>query len=259
MKFSLCSTYAKQKPVEEVIAVAGALGLDGIEIWDEHIDGYLRRNGGDMNTLKTLLDANRLQCCCVSPYMDLIDGTKTLSSLTLAEKCCQYANALGAKCVRMILGSKPSALLTLEERERCTQNLRRVNTIAAQYGVCFAIETHMKHPSDNAKSVLSFIEQCGGGYIKVLFDGFNFLPENLDILQEYMILKDYVVHFHIKNYLNFSKKRIPVPLGDGDADLAPLVAAAKDKDAFWSFEYFNCEVEPLIPSSIAWMKKVANL
>ena len=55
MRFSMCTTWGKAQPLEDIISIAASMQLNGVEIWDGHIDDYLRRNKGGMESLKAIL------------------------------------------------------------------------------------------------------------------------------------------------------------------------------------------------------------
>lgn len=255
MRYSMCTTFAKQRNIEEVILMASRLNLDGIEIWEGHIDGYIARNG-DINKLKSLLNANGLECVTVSPYLDLITEKTVDANMAVARKCIRYARALDCPMVRVFLGDKASREVTAEEWERCFSALRELAKDAIDNGIILALEIHNGKPTDTKEAVLKVLKAVDSEALKLIFDGFNFIPDGLDMMEAYEALKDYTVHYHFKN-LKWDV-HICVPLDEGDADFTPLVKAVKASgyDGYISFEYFADDPSDMIRKSWDWFKQV---
>lgn len=256
MKYSICTTFAKSKPIEDIVKIAVGIGLEGIEIWDGHIDDYLIRNPQGIGKLKDLLFENNLKCCCISPYFDFVDETQIEKSLQTAEKCIEYSKALDNKIIRTFLGNKSSANLTQKDESNCIQSLKKILLLAEKSNVCFALETHNDQPTDRAEYIIKILNECNSPYLKVIFDGFNFYVDNINMMQEYDVLREHIVHYHMKNYI--WDKRIPVPLNQGDVDFTELIKILKgeNKQDFMSFEYFCENVGDLVQKSLKWIDKV---
>lgn len=257
MKFSICTTWAKNKPLEELISLAHSLKLDGIEIWDGHIDDYINRNKNGLLGLKLLLDSHNLVCCSISPYFNLIKEDEAKTSLDCAKKCIEYAKALECKVIRTFIGNKPSKDLTEDERIMCIDGLKNMlQLLDSDSNIFFALETHDNHPTDNADFILYLLRQCKSENLKVLFDGFNLFIDKFDIMKEYKKLEKYVIHCHFKNYLWEAK--IPTPLNKGDADFSELISKLKinSSNVYVSFEYFCQEQKTLISDSLEWINSL---
>ena len=254
MRFSMCTTWGKAQPLEDIISIAASMQLNGVEIWDGHIDDYLRRNKGGMESLKAILLQNKLVCCAVSPYFNFLDKEKYKESIVCAKKCAQYARELKCGIIRTFLGDSPSAGLNEEQKSKCVEGLRSITQMVENDDICFALETHNGQPTDSVDFILFLIDQCKSSHLKVLFDGFNFYADGMDMMQAYDKLEEYTVHYHMKNYL--WQQRIPTALQKGDVDYKELFLRLKKNEyrSFISFEYFCKQPQQIIGDSIKWAK-----
>ena len=257
MKFSICTTWAKDKSLEEVIETASALKLEGIEIWDGHIDDFLTRREGGLQELKRLLDEKGVACAAIAPYFKLLKKEDAQNSIRTAEKCIMYAKTLGAEVIRTFVGNKPSREVAKEEWECCISALKSMMALVKNENIYFALETHNNQPTDTAEAVLYILEQTGSDKLKVIFDGYNYLSDNINMMDAYEKLKKYIVHYHMKNYLN-EGKRSPAALNQGDVDFKALFldVIQSKYSGYVSFEYLRTQPEPFIKESLAWIESL---
>ena len=93
MKYSMCTTWAKEQPVEQVLETAEKLGMDGIEIWSGHVDRFLEE-GKTLADLTELLEKRGLKCIVISPYLNLIEEKGLEKNMDLARRCVTYASCI---------------------------------------------------------------------------------------------------------------------------------------------------------------------
>ncbi|WP_251390238.1 sugar phosphate isomerase/epimerase family protein [Mediterraneibacter agrestimuris] len=255
MKYSMCTTWAKDKTLEEVLKIAKELGMDGIELWSGHVDGFLE-SGRSLEDLTDLLKTYDLECVVIAPYLNLIDKSIQSENLALARKCIGYASALHCPVVRVFLGDKGSSEVIKDEWMCCFEALRMLGEDAQKEGVSLGIEAHYYHPSDTIHSILRILRAVQSPAVGLIFDGFNFYPSGLEMMDAYEALKQYSIHYHFKNLL--WAPHICVPLDEGDVDFHPLVCELKKDgyDGYISFEYFGDNAPELIRKSKEWFCKV---
>lgn len=254
MGLSICTTFAKERPLEEVVALARRLNINAIEIWNGHIEEFIRRNCCTLSDLKKYLNKEQILCSAISPYFDFLEKDKMKESILEAEIAVEYAKVLGCKVIRTFLGRKPSRLINSCEWERCIQALRHITEKVKESSICFAIETHNDQPSDTAESMLYVLEKVNSSNLKVLFDGFNFHIDSRDMMEEYKKLKDNIIHYHLKNYI--WKDKIPTAADKGDVDFTNIVLEAVNSECYMSFEYFCADPSSLIIDSVKWIEKL---
>lgn len=254
MELSICTTFAKERTLEEVIALAKQLNINAIEIWNGHIDEFIKRNRCTTSELKRYLDKQRIFCSAISPYFDFSEENKIKESIVEAEIIVEYAKALDCKIIRTFLGRKPSRSINSWEWERCIEALKYITSKVKDSDICFAIETHNEQPSDTSESILYVLEKVNSSNLKVIFDGFNFHIDSKDMMKEYWKLKDNIIHYHLKNYI--WKNKIPTALDKGDVDFTYIIREAMKNECYMSFEYFCANPSRLILDSVKWIEKL---
>lgn len=254
MKLSICTTFAKERRLEEVVALAKKLDINAIEIWNGHIQEFIKRNCCTLKELKLYLDKQQILCSAISPYFDFLGEDKIKESIEEAEAIIEYAKELECKVIRTFLGRKPSRSINTGEWENCIQALKQVTSRVKDSSICFAIETHNDQPSDTAESILYVLEKVNSSNLKVLFDGFNFHIDSRNMMKEYMKLKDNIIHYHLKNYM--WKDKIPTALNKGDVDFTYIIKEAINDECYMSFEYFCDDPSSLITDSVKWIEKI---
>jgi sugar phosphate isomerase/epimerase len=126
-----------QAVAERCVALAGALGYDGIEFWKQYLDQ------ADLAWVRRACDAQGLQIVQVCPYFDFTTSQGTYdATLREAARFAGYARALGAPYVRTYTGKTPSAEATDEQWARCVRGLQAVCDLGAPDGITFLLETH---------------------------------------------------------------------------------------------------------------------
>lgn len=255
MKYSMCSTWAKDKPLEEVLEIAENLKMDGIEIWNGHIDAFLEK-GNTLSELSAALEMHKLKCVGISPYLNLVEENVKEENLNLARKCITYAAELNCSFVRVFLGDKGSNEVTKAEWMYCFDVLNKLAAEAEEKNVKLGIEVHYYQPADTIHSILRILRAVKNPAVGLIFDGFNFYPSGLEMMEAYEILKKYSIHYHFKNLLWTPHEC--VPLNEGDVDFKPLIKAMKQDgyDGYVSFEYFGENSPELIRRSKEWFIEI---
>jgi len=246
------------RPLEDVVQIACELKLDGIEIWDEHIHDYLRRHNCTITELKRYLDGNHLQCSGIAPYFDFLGNGGIEKNIEIAERAIEYAKQMNCNMIRTFVAWKPSKDLTKKEWKLCVDGLREITNRIKDEKIYFALETHNNQPIDTADNILYLLKEVNSNQLKVLFDGFNYIVDQLDLMDAYKKLEEYIIHYHMKNYRWTEEEKIALPLGEGDADFTSIIQNLKKKSyqGFISFEYFDLTPQKLIQKSIEWIERM---
>lgn len=145
----LVSATFKTKETKEVISLARKAKLEAIE-WSEkhHLpigDLAFAKSVGEQTLSEGLRIAGYGSYYRLGQNMDIRPSIET-------------ALALGTNSVRIWAGSKPSSLLTKEEREELTSELERSVEIAKEYNVVLKLEWHKNTLTDENKSALELLK-----------------------------------------------------------------------------------------------------
>lgn len=134
--------------------------------------------------------------------------------------------------------------------------VRDIAVYAAERGCCFATETGTE-PAERLARFLADVD-CDGA--KVNYDPANFCMRGFEHLEGVQILKQYIVHTHVKDGLTNQPKEMP--LGKGNVDIPAYVDALR---AIGYNGYLTIErkytTEPLVelPEAVKYLKTLEGV
>ena len=248
MKLGVISDCFKQ-PMEQSIKTAARVGVSGIQMYAvngdicpeklteekiEYYKGILAENNLEVSALCGDLGGHGFEIPKDNTWK--VEKTKRIIDLAIA---------LGTKVVTTHIGVIP-ADKSSEKYNIMLSALRECGAYAATKGVTLAIETG---PED-AKTLLGFVEDAGDG-VGVNLDPANFvMVTGQDPAEAVYLLKDHIVHTHLKDgkrlrksdpvviygafaeggieALNIADYFIETPVGEGDVNWQEYIKALRD-------------------------------
>lgn len=241
------------------IKKAAKLGLDGVQIYAT--TGEFSVNLTDRQKLKykKLLEKNSLvvsALCADTGGYGFEREEDNAKRVELTKRIIDLAVEFNAKVITTHIGVIPEDK-TKKRYSVMLKALTEIGLYAKERGVTAAIETG----PEKAKTLLEFIKDTKGG-VGVNLDPANFtMVTGQDAVEAVYILKDYIVHTHVKDGVMLDKNQDPtevyhafavggvdalnackgfkeVPLGDGEVDWNGYIKALKDigYDGFLTIE-----------------------
>lgn len=256
-----------KKSHEEGIVLASELKLDGVQIYATTGEFSPDLTKEEKEKYKKLLRDNGLVvsalCGDMGGYGFEIEKDNP-ERIEKTKRIVDLAAEFGAKVVTTHIGvipsdkSNPRYAVMLDALIKC-------GLYAKEKGVTLAIETG----PETAKTLLSFVEDTKGG-VGVNLDPANFtMVTGQDAVEAVYLLKDYIVHTHVKDgrrldenqnptdvyhafavggveALNACKGFTELPIGKGDVDWDEYLKALKDigYDGFLTIER-ECGDDPV--------------
>lgn len=246
MKFSISSTGLKGMNLKEVLEAAARLQLDGVELWDGHLEAYLD-SGGTPAELRRYLTEHRLGVPAISTYASFSQSQEAWGSdLRTIQRAARRAAELDCPRIRTFAGHLPSREADRLIWNRVGSGLSEASKACAAHGVRLAIEMHNNTLADTVESIATLLES-DGPELELIFDGFNFFVDRLDPLPALTQFYPRITHVHFKNY-KWNRQdwtqSVPVPVLQGDSDHRAILRklAELEYDGFVSFEYFGDQV-----------------
>lgn len=172
---------------------------------------------------KRKLDAANISVSAIgSPLGKVNTGDDLDAELCRAERVFQYANELEAKNIRMfsfyLAEDKPAE----ENRGIVLSTLEKMLKLASRYGVTLCHENEAKIYGDSPERCRELLDYFGGE-LRCVFDMGNFVLEGYKPYPDaYMLLREYIEYFHIKDSLYAGAI---VPPGCGEAQVAEIIKA----------------------------------
>ena len=256
-----------KKSHEDGIKKAADLKLDGVQIYATTGEFSPELTETDKAKYKSLLKENGLVlsalCGDMGGYGFEIEKDNA-ERIEKTKRIIDLAVEFGTNVVTTHIGvipddkSHPRYAVMLSALSEC-------GLYAKEKGVTLAIETG----PEKAKTLLSFLKDTKGG-VGVNFDPANFIMvTGQDVVEAVYLLKDYIVHTHVKDGKMLDKNQNPtevyhafavggvealnackgfteLPIGEGDVDWDEYLKALKDIgfDGFLTIER-ECGSDPL--------------
>ena len=204
------------------------LGLQGMEIRCA-VDGHLSLEAVGEADARAVADHARgkgIDIACLTPYYkDFGTDESTIQTLAGLETAVRAASWMDCGLVRALAGIWP-----VERRERgdilarTVDGLRWAGDVAAEHGVCLAVENHIGTLAMSAEETAEFIERVNHPAVGVLLDYYwNAVAGDKSPREVISLLGGSILHCHVKNLVWVNGKHTTVLLEDGIIDWAEVL------------------------------------
>ncbi len=198
-------------------------GISNIEV--RFIDGVsiASLDTAAVKSIKARIDAAGLGVSAIgSPLGKINTGDDIDAEMSRAERVFEYANILGTKNIRMFSFYLDEKKSFDENRSIVFSSIERMLGIAKKHGVTLCHENEAGIYGESPEACRELLDYFGGE-LRCVFDMGNFVLEGHKPYPDaYMLLRDYIEYFHIKDSLSAGAI---VPPGCGEAQIAEILAA----------------------------------
>lgn len=236
-KLSVFSDEVSQD-LDIAIEFAKKYDLDGVELRSVYDKGPFDWTADDAKLIAKKLKDNSLEVCCLSLpfYKCEIDSPEERAAhLNGLKKSLEYADLLGCRLVRGFdfwrhdsAGEPPM--------DEIVSAYGPVVDMLKGTGITLAMEIEPSTWAANVKMTRDVIAAIGAPEVRALWDGANLLWSETGEVPAagYEIIKDMVVHVHIKDGVRAGGKTEAVKIGTGESDVsAQLKLLKRDGYAGW--------------------------
>lgn len=259
----------KRMTLEDFIRRSSELGVDGVSLESCFIDRF---DQSYLSEVKGLLDERQLDRVFAWGHPDGLEGGKNEKMFDDLMKSIGYAEAIGAKVMRVV-GS--SLMFRFESHEAQIERLSRMFSTAAKEvekrGIMMAVENHIDFNSDE---ILRILSNVGSPNMGINFDTGNFVRVLDDPVKAMEKLVKHVFATHIKDLR--IQKGVPVnewfffsctPVGDGGiVDNQKIGQLLEDNgfEGFMAVEIdflhpdFKADEDKAVARSIKELKRIAR-
>ena len=258
----------KQMTMEDFIKRAKELDVDGVSLescfFPRFDDSYL-------SEVKGMLDENNFDRVYAWGHPDGLEGGKNEAAYDEMVDHIEYANAIGAKVMRVV-GS--SLMFRFEDHGPQIEKLSRMFTnamkVADKYGIKLADENHIDY---NADEMLELIHNVNHPNFGINFDTGNFMRVLDDPIQGMEKLARFTFSTHVKDLKINPQAAVNdwyffscTPVGDGIVDNQKLAQLLKDAnyEGFLAMEIdtlhpdYNDDEDAAVAKSVAELKRIAQ-
>lgn len=249
MRTALFTKVMESHSLEDVIATAGEIGYDGVEIMarEPHLPADTGRERAE--TIAAALDDAGLSVPCLATYTggySRLSDEECEAELDALEGFLALAELLDVDLVRHGAGGPSIREANEEDVERAATWLRRAAELADSYDRTIGLEIHSHRLSETTESTLELLERIDHDAIGVIHDAGNmFLADDPFGPESVERLGDHLVHVHEKDLARVDDASLAdtfaleTPrgeelfrrefLGDGDVDHGPLFGALAER------------------------------
>ena len=214
-----------------------AFGIDYMEIRFVNGANIATLSSDEVKEVKKKLAAKNIRVSAIGSPLGKINTADDMDAeMAKAERVFATANELEAKNIRMFSFYLDEKRTKEENRSIVFSSLERMVKLASKYGVTLCHENEAKIYGESPEACKEILDYFGGE-LKCVFDMGKFVLDNYRPYPDaYMLLRDYIEYFHIKDSLSAGAI---VPPGCGEAQIAELLAAHSEyskKDFFVTLE-----------------------
>ncbi|CAB1062840.1 hypothetical protein D1BOALGB6SA_7622 [Olavius sp. associated proteobacterium Delta 1] len=259
---------AKQITLEDFIKRAKELDVDGVSLESCFVPRF---DPEYLSEIKGMLDEFNFDRVYAWGHPDGLEGGKNEAAYDEMVEHIEYANAIGAKVMRVV-GS--SLMFRFEDHGPQIEKLSRMFTnamkVADNYGIKLADENHIDY---NADEMLELIHNVNHPNFGINFDTGNFLRVLDDPIQGMEKLAKFTFSTHVKDLKINPQAAVNdwyffscTPVGDGLVDNQKLAQLLKDAnyEGFLAMEIdtlhpdYNDDEDSAVAQSVKELKKIAQ-
>ena len=259
---------AKQMTMEDFIRRAKELDVDGVSLESCFIPRF---DKAYLSEIKGMLDEFNFDRVYAWGHPDGLEGGKNEAAYDEMIDHIEYANAIGAKVMRVV-GS--SLMFRFEDHGPQIEKLSRMFTnamkVADNYDIKLADENHIDY---NADEMLEIIHNVNHPNFGINFDTGNFLRVLDDPIQGMEKLARFTFSTHVKDLKINPQAAVNdwyffscTPVGDGLVDNQKLAQLLKDAnyEGFLAMEIdtlhpdYNDDEDDAVAKSVKELKRIAQ-
>ena len=258
----------KQITLEDFIKRAKELDVDGVSLESCFIPRF---DNAYLSEIKGMLDEFNFDRVYAWGHPDGLEGGKNEAAYDEMIEHIEYANAIGAKVMRVV-GS--SLMFRFEDHRPQIEKLSRMFTnamkVADTYGIKMADENHIDYSADEMLEIIHNVNHPNFG---INFDTGNFLRVLDDPIKGMEKLARYTFATHVKDLKINPQAAVNdwyffscTPVGDGLVDNQKLAQLLKDAnfEGFLAMEIdtlhpdYNDDEDGAVAQSVKVLKKIAR-
>ena len=206
-----------------------SFGIDFLELRFVNGKNVATLTDEELFSVKNKLSESGIRVSAIGSPLGKIKTTDDIDAeMKKAERVFTIANELGVKNIRMFSFYLDEGLSPTENRKTVFASLEKIVKFASDYKVTLCHENEAKIYGESPKACREILDYFGGE-LKCVFDMGNFVLDGYKPYPDaYMLLREYVEYFHIKDSLYAGAI---VPPGCGEASISELIKAHSEYSA----------------------------
>ncbi len=243
IRSGLVSVSFRQLPPREIVALALAGGLEGIE-WggDVHVP-----NGSSAREVHRMTDDAGLAVAAYGSYWRAEDEGSF-------ETVVQIALTLGAPTIRVWAGRESSAIADASAEARMADILRSACDVAASAETTISLEYHAGTLTDSLVSTLRLVRRVDHPALRLYWQP---APERTPAmrLDELRAVLPWLSNLHVFQWTRPEAETLRHPLAEGEAEWSEILRVASG-DRFALLEFVPNDDPALLPREAATLRRL---
>jgi sugar phosphate isomerase/epimerase len=237
IRLSAFADEISQNPVEQ-LDVLTQHGIKFIEFRAIHGTNVLDLSASQHAQYRDLLRSNGFGLSAIgSPIGKVLITDSFEEHLERFDVAMGLAEYYEAPRIRIFSFYMPPGDEAVGHRVAVLRQIAELTRRAAARGITLILENEKGIYGDTATRVADILESVGSGFLIHAFDPANYLEVGQSIEQAWLRLRDYVRHFHVKDYDTATHRNVPAGAGDGQIPRLLADAVGHGYDGF-------CVLEP---------------
>lgn len=238
MKHFILSAFSDEYAVDftRQLEALNSFGIPYIEIRNVFGKNISTLSKNEIYEIKKALDCHGIKVNSIGSPLGKIQLPDDMDAhMEMAKNVFETANILDAKCVRIFSFYPPEGKTIENCRDEVIAALEKMVVLAETYGIILCHENEANIYGEKPETCLDILKYFGGR-IKAVFDMGNFVLGGYEPFSAYIMLKEYIEYFHIKDALFAGAI---VPAGKGEARIGEILsdyAKTAKKETFITLE-----------------------
>ena len=227
MKLGVITDEVSQN-IFEAAEFAAAYGLEALELRSVNDRGPFAWTASDVQEIKQAAASKGLKIAAISSPLfkcDITDDAAIAEHIAGFRRCAEYCRELGCDMIRGFDFWKCGA--TVAER---AAKYAPIVDICEEFGVYCVIENEPATHGGCPAKVLDLVKAIGSPRVKLLFDPGNtpfYADDVCPYPDDYELVKDWLIHVHIKDAVRENGDGRAVCIGTGLVDYPGFLAALR--------------------------------
>ena len=258
---STCTYPLRDRDLDYTLGLVADAGFKKVDLWGRPphfsiLPDEVKPKDIERTAEKHGVRIANLGTYCGREFLDRerLTRNKAMGDLT---RTVDLAVRFGTRSIRVSPGVGESA----EIAEALIGPFSRAAVYAAQKGIFLGMENHGGSIAGDPELTLKLCEGVGSRLFGVLYEPCNLLHAGVDYKEAFELLKNYIVHVHIKDGRRVGDTFERCHLGEGEVDAKWVVEALEGigYDGDYALEYEINDIEPIETGLRKWYEYFERL
>jgi len=255
-RVSACSYALHDQDLDNAIRIISEAGFGSVDLWGRspHFSTHLTEV--KPRDIEKITEKYSVKIANLGTYCggNFLDNSRPVRQKEMSDLCraIDLAKRFGARSIRVSPGAGNSPQIV----EALVDYFGRAAVYAASKGIRMGMENHAGSIAGDPDIALKLCEGVSSRFFGILYDPCNLFEMGQDYKQALGMLKNYIMHIHLKDGKWVEGKFQRCHLGEGEIDIPWILNALNEigYEGHIALEYEAWEIEPVETGLQRWYK-----